>query len=1817
LLAKKIFNHQLIALALCFCMITALSAGFPPGALASDVKTGNTGIPMSDISGHWAQDSIQNMAEKGIIKGYPDGTFRPGGVITRAEFVHLTVVALGLSGSNGKGFADTVGHWAEQSIKAAVEHEIIAGYSEVRFGPNDSITREQAAIILVKALGITSGTGKDFVDREAISSWAIDAVACASAQGIVSGYPDGSFKPQANVTRAQAAVILQRSLQIKGDLASLEPEEEEVYAAPASSGSSGGSSGGGGGGSSSSRINISAIPGLTVPVTGQTPVSTVTETAQYTGTVAWSPNHSTFEAATVYTATITLTAKSGYTLNGVTENFFTVTAATSVYNTANSGEVTAVFPATAGQITEKSVYDIIFDPTGIVAAQAKEVDITLKAVEVKDEGYNSVRVNVSVTAKPENSTVSLVGNYGAGPVDAIALGYWGPETGFELSADYDHTDALTANFSKAGNYTLLVSLYNVAESANIMSKTVNITILEVAPTSYTLTLTGDNISSDPVAGAIEENTAVTITVSPASGKQVASFTVGGVDKKAELNAVPTNQYTFSITADTIVVVSYEDIPAGSYSLNLLVSPIGAGMVSIDGTPSTSGTFPAGAQVQVGCMPLAGYEFVNWTVESVEVSNQANFDYLMPSNYTNLVANFISTATAPPPTLNADSTGNYAGQTLMITFSNGQAWANAITEISVDGEILSGQIGIEQYFLNTGDDVVDGQISLYGSKINALQSPGTKEIRVKSTGYADAVVMQEITATYFDRAEFSTQPVGPAENGGLLATQPIVKLYDQYDNPCIDGPSSTREITLQKASGDTWILGGTTTVNAVAGVATFTGLTATNPSGLAITDARLMYEVVGSPNQYFYSESFTIPGATGLVAPILTADATDNYAGNTITITLPAGDWADWLSAITAVKVGNDTLTTPEHYNIGIDNLILLSANITQLQASGTYTITVEAAGYNNTMVSQEITAGPQASAQFTTQPLGPAVSGGLLERQPVLTLYDTYGSKCADGPSSNASITLQRAAGDSWSLGGTTSVNAVNGVAAFTDLTASNPSVAEISDARMGYTFSGVTTYSEYFTVPGLGSQPAPALTADTTDNYAGNIIEITFTDNPTWRAAVNSIILGVEGGTNIQLFGAEGVAWEPGRLILDTSKIPGLQKRHYGHLISIAAPNYEATITYQGITSGIAASISIDTQPQGPAANGGVFQSAAGLSLFDAYNNQCLDGPSSSVAVIVEKADNSDWVLGGVVSRNAYQGSVTFGGLSAYNLTGNEITDAKFKFTVDGTAVTVDSNTFTIPPGSAGGAAPVFTPETENNYIGYSAGDLTITYPQNEDWTNQVINVGKLYLDGTELIQNDDYYLSNTGGVYYLAFYNPQDFFTEVRDYIIRIEAPGYTDAVIVQPITNGAPSYLVIDIQPGSPSASGELLDPQPVVKLYDKDDNLCTVMRGVFPGGASPQIVADKHENDASSLWYLAGTKTVDMVDGIATFTGLSAVSHNPDVSTEGLQVRFLLQLSTITAVSEAFTIPPQSYSLSLEANPAAGGTATIDGGGSSGNYTAGSPIAVTAAANADYAFVNWTVGGTEVSAQTSFTYTMPASDTILTANFQSTLPQAAPSLTPDTELNAAGFWIEIVFSYNDGSYGDAITAIEVDGVEYTNTEGQNDIFVAHAYAIELHTYNILTLQSRGTHTITVKADGYQDAVVTQFITAGSINGEKCSTLTGPESGQTYSSGQSLPPIKIQLKDRYGNDLTDGPDFGIQLTAEIPMGYGSSSTLSGILTAVADVNGQVTFNNIVVNLPDGVDQANIALKFTGTDGLGYDVTLYLQNPGTEDWTVFTIGS
>ena len=217
-------------------------------AVFSSIPMANADNLLSDIEGHWARGTIENMVDKGAVSGYPDGTFKPNNNITRAEFTSLFVKALNLESGSGKVFDDTANHWAKDVIKVANYHGLVNGYSDTLFGPDDPITREQMAVMVVNAIKMGSSYGsKTFADSAQISTWAKESVDKAAGAGLITGYPDGTFKPQANSTRSEAAVLLERIMQFIDEESDLgipdipeEPKKEPSTPGSPSDGGSGG-----------------------------------------------------------------------------------------------------------------------------------------------------------------------------------------------------------------------------------------------------------------------------------------------------------------------------------------------------------------------------------------------------------------------------------------------------------------------------------------------------------------------------------------------------------------------------------------------------------------------------------------------------------------------------------------------------------------------------------------------------------------------------------------------------------------------------------------------------------------------------------------------------------------------------------------------------------------------------------------------------------------------------------------------------------------------------------------------------------------------------------------------------------------------------------------------------------------------------------------------------------------------------------------------------------------------------------------------------------------------------------------------------------------------------------------------------------------------------------------------------------------------------------------------------------------------------------------------------------------------------------------
>jgi len=171
----------------------------------------------SDLpSNHWAYDVVNEMVDNGAMVGYPDGTFKPENLVTRAEFAAMLVKTLKIKESgNAIVFKDVEGvHWGEEYIELA--SPFLTGYitnGEYYFKPNEAALREDAAVALVKAKGFVKGDVKilnRFNDKEDISENLAEYVASAVEQGLMSGYPEGDFRPKQSLTRAEIAALFNK-----------------------------------------------------------------------------------------------------------------------------------------------------------------------------------------------------------------------------------------------------------------------------------------------------------------------------------------------------------------------------------------------------------------------------------------------------------------------------------------------------------------------------------------------------------------------------------------------------------------------------------------------------------------------------------------------------------------------------------------------------------------------------------------------------------------------------------------------------------------------------------------------------------------------------------------------------------------------------------------------------------------------------------------------------------------------------------------------------------------------------------------------------------------------------------------------------------------------------------------------------------------------------------------------------------------------------------------------------------------------------------------------------------------------------------------------------------------------------------------------------------------------------------------------------------------------------------------------------------------------------------------------------------------------
>ncbi|MCX5964977.1 MAG: S-layer homology domain-containing protein [Cyanobacteria bacterium] len=183
-----------------------------------DPIIGKPTIAPSDIQGHWAEPFIQSLVNKQFVSGFPDGTFKPETVLTRAQFAAVLAKTFDLPTKRQPStFADVPSSfWGAAAIAKANSMGFIAGFPDGTFRPGQNLTRVQAIVALVNGLGLTGGALNvlsTYSDRTGIPSYAIESVSTATQRGIVVNYPNlKQLNPNRDMTRAEFAGVMYQAL---------------------------------------------------------------------------------------------------------------------------------------------------------------------------------------------------------------------------------------------------------------------------------------------------------------------------------------------------------------------------------------------------------------------------------------------------------------------------------------------------------------------------------------------------------------------------------------------------------------------------------------------------------------------------------------------------------------------------------------------------------------------------------------------------------------------------------------------------------------------------------------------------------------------------------------------------------------------------------------------------------------------------------------------------------------------------------------------------------------------------------------------------------------------------------------------------------------------------------------------------------------------------------------------------------------------------------------------------------------------------------------------------------------------------------------------------------------------------------------------------------------------------------------------------------------------------------------------------------------------------------------------------------------------
>ena len=1065
--------------------------------------------------------------------------------------------------------------------------------------------------------------------------------------------------------------------------------------------------------------------------------------------------------------------------------------------------------------------------------------------------------------------------------------------------------------------------------------------------------------------------------------------------------------------------------------------------------------------------------------------------------------------------------------------------------------------------------------------------GAQTVSATVTGVAGATQSFSATATAGAAAKlvFTTNP-SAVNAGATIAPTVVVEAQDSFGNTAT---GFTGPITIAlgtSPSGST--LGGTTTVNAVSGVARFPDLTASTvgvgvtlvaaSTGLTGATSAPFNVSPGAPAALVFSTQPSNGTAGSAIAPALTVTARDangntatSFVG-TVTLALGTNPGGGALSGTTtATAVGG----------------VATFAGISVAKAAAGYTLAASAAGLT-TATSSAFTIAPAAASvlAFTTQPSA-ATAGATMTPAVVIEAQDSFGNT-ATSFTGLVSIALGSSPAGS-TLGGTATVNAVNGVARFVDLSVS----AVGTGVTLAATSSGLTAATSAPFSVSAGAPASLAFTTSPSSGVAGGVI----------APAIIVTARDASGNTATSFVGAVTLALGAnprGDALSGTTTVTAVNgvATFSGISLTKATAGYTLTATATGLTGATSSTFTI-----APA--------SATTLVFTAQPTTLTAGIPIAPAVVVEARDG----FGNVVT--SFSGSVTIalgntpaGGTLSGTTTVSAVSGvARFTDLTERAAATnvtfvatssgisaATTTPFSVTAASA--AFFTFTTQPSNGTAGSAIAPaivVTAKDPSGNTATSFVgavtlalaANPGSATLSGTTTV-------NAVGGV---ATFSGVTIGTAANGYTLSANATGVTSATSgAFNIAAATGSTLVFTTQPSNGTA-GTVIAPAIVVTAKDATGNTATS----FVGAVSLVIGA----NPGSGT--LSGTTTVNAIGGVATFAGVTlgtaGAGYTLTATATGLANATSTTFTIVPAAASAltFTTPPSNatagsaiapaivvtakdvsgnvstsfvgaVTLALGANPGSGtlsGTTTVNAVGGVATF---SGLSIGAAA-AGYTL---TANATGLTGATSSAFTIaPASGSVLAFTTQPSNATAGSAISPSivvTAKDASGNTATAFVGAVTLSIGANPASGTLSGTTTVNAVGGVATFPGIAIGAAAAGY-----------TLTANATGVTSATSSAFTIAPAAATVLAFT-TQPSNG---TAGTAIAPaIVVTARDASGNTATS---FVGAVTLAIGANPGST-TLSGTTTVNA-VGGIATFTG--VSLPTAAAGYTLSAAATGLTG------------------------